>query len=113
MKSKNIIPLSIAAIIAICIVAYVIFRFFDLVVGPSFVIENIEHGQTVTTRSYSVIIQTKRTSEIRINDTIVPQNTDGEVQHTLYLNEGLNPLSVEVIDTYGKTKKETIFVLKK
>lgn len=69
---------------------------------PSLIVVSPEHDTTIGNNSIAVEGKTKEGNSIDINNQLVAIDNNGNFKETLFLQDGLNILTITAKDTYGK-----------
>jgi hypothetical protein len=88
------------------VVAFVYSRAHDAISGAKLVIKDIEKYSEVTDPFVNIEGYMKRSTEIKVNGTIVPTDQTGNFNYPLALGTGYNSIEVKGTDSFGRTKVE-------
>lgn len=74
-------------------------------------VDGVENGQITTEPLIAVTGRADHASVVRINNRPIPVNKDGTFEETILLARGINSLSFEAENRFGKTVNKTYTVL--
>lgn len=111
-SGTKILPRLLLALLVLGIISYALFRVSPLVRGPEIVILEPQDGETIDADFADLKIQTKRVSELFVNNQPIFINADGTTLYRLYLQSGISVIQVDAFDIYGTQKNSLFSVLK-
>ena len=111
-RQGSMFRLTIALIIIIIIVLYVVFNTRLLIKGPQVEIYDLQDGQKISEEL--VVIKGKATdiSFISLNDRQIFIDEDQMFNEKMLLTNRVNKVEVYAKDKFGKEKKERLFLIR-
>ena len=95
----------------ILILLYGLFEARVLLGSVRLKVTGIEDGEIAEDRLIEVAGSADHASVVRINNRIIPVNKDGTFNETILLTNGINSVSFEAENRFGKTISKTYMVL--
>lgn len=109
---NKFVSVSLFVLTVVLIIGYGIFRFAPLFMGPHIAILTPQNMSLVTADFTDIEIETKRVSELFVNDLPIFINADGVTTHRVYLEEGISTISIKAQDIYDSFKEIEFSVIK-
>lgn len=108
MYSRKLIIWILIGLGIIVIVGYSVFALKGIVQGPKIEIATPQNGSATTTPLVAIVGRVLRGSTLALNGASSTLDLAGNFKETLLLAPGYNIMTLEAMDRYGRTDKETI-----
>lgn len=112
MTFRKKLSLGFSVVAAIGIVALILRHLIPLLAGPVLVISSPVHGATYEESLVYVSGTTKRAVRMTLNGQTILVREDGIYDIPLVLIDGINTLSLEAEDKFGRTTDKELVVFK-
>ncbi len=109
MRNKKLITLVLIVFLSL-ILLYAGYTARHMVLGPQIILGS-ENVITVTTQIISLTGTTKNTVDLKINNSTVLIDEQGNFTERILLSPGINTFIFEAKDKFGRTTKETLQVV--
>jgi hypothetical protein len=100
-------------ILAFIIVIFAIFRSFNYISGPGLEIYSPINGANIESSTVRIIGQASRINKITLNGNPITIDEQGNWSETLIIFPGLNTITIEAQDQFGRTNKKQLNIVGK
>ncbi len=110
-RGYTILKFTLGLLAVVGLIGYGVFQARQILEGPVIVIESPQNGTTLHSGMVTVEGQASNISSIQLNSRPIYVDEEGQFAESVVLSRGLNVVTVEAEDRFGRSTDDSIQIL--